>query len=57
LLRRLGIGVLIGLGIRQGNAGAIDDMDLLAQPEVFIRDAGVEGLSGVLNGALEPFGG
>jgi hypothetical protein len=36
LLRRLGIGVLIGLGIRQGNASAIDDLDLSAQPEVLI---------------------
>ena len=36
LLCRLRIVVLIGFGIRQGNAGAIDDMDLSAQPEVLI---------------------
>ena len=36
LLRGLGIGVLSGLGIGQSNAGAIDDMDLSAQPEVLI---------------------
>jgi hypothetical protein len=36
LLRGLGIVVLIGLGIRQSNAGAIDDMDLSAPPQVFI---------------------
>jgi hypothetical protein len=36
LLPRLGIGLLIGLGIRQGNTGAIDHMDDSAQPEVFI---------------------
>jgi hypothetical protein len=36
LLRRLGIVLLIGLGIRQSNAGTIDDMNGSAQPEVFI---------------------
>jgi hypothetical protein len=36
LLRRLGIVLLMGLGIRQSNAGAIDDMDLSAPPQVFI---------------------
>jgi hypothetical protein len=36
LLRRLGIVLLIGFGIRQGNAGAIDDLDGSAPPQVII---------------------
>jgi hypothetical protein len=57
LLWGLRIIVLISLGIRQGNAGAIDDLDLSTPPEVRIWDTRVEGLSGVLNGFLEPLSG